>query len=261
MWGAGWVKKVGAAKRHRGTVIARGNGDILPEGCPPPAEGERIWRVLYDDDKDDYDTPERFLSFVAPPPRAPVPAPCAGGGGRVVVGAVVEAAPEAFGHEPTNIAGGSARYRGTVVEPGTAWNLPAGCPPTEAGEPIWNVLYDDDGQVWATPERLLSCAVVGVDSRRRRRCGVCEGCTADECGECKYCLDMAKRGGPNTHKQPCVHRRCELIHGSSDNSTAVAGAEAAPPPLAEYAPKVGESRSRLKYDRRPGEPEPSRPTC
>ena len=54
----------------------------LPVGCPPPPrQGERIWRVLYDDDGQDYDTPERFLSCI-------------------VVGAVVEAAPEAFGHDP-----------------------------------------------------------------------------------------------------------------------------------------------------------------
>ena len=65
VWGAGFVRRVGAARRYRGRVVARGNGDIFPVGCPPPATGEHIWRVLYDDDGEEYDTPERFL-FVAP---------------------------------------------------------------------------------------------------------------------------------------------------------------------------------------------------
>jgi hypothetical protein len=44
--------------------------------------------------------------------------------------------------------------------------------------------------------------------RSSKRCGACEGCTADECGACKYCLDMAKRGGQNTLRRPCVKRAC-----------------------------------------------------
>ena len=172
---------------------ARGNGDILPVGCPPPAEGERIWRVFYADDREDYDTPERFLDFVAPP-------------GRVFIGAVVEAAPQAFGHDPTNSV--AARYRGTVVEPGEAFNLPLGCPQIEPGEPVWNVRYYDDGKVWATPERFLSCAVVASGSSKRRRC--------------------------------------------SDNSTAVAAAEAAPLPLT--ARRVGGEVMPAKKARGPPEP-------
>ncbi len=65
VWGAGFVRQVGATTRYRGTVVERGSGDLFPVGCPPPATGERIWRVLYDDDGEEYDTPERFL-FVAP---------------------------------------------------------------------------------------------------------------------------------------------------------------------------------------------------
>ena len=101
-------------------------------GCPPPKPGERIWRVLYDDDGQDYDTPERFLSCIvvgAPPPRRSA---------------------------TTSTNSVAARYRGTVVEPGEAFNLPLGCPPIEPGEPVWNERYDDDGKVWAMPERLLS---------------------------------------------------------------------------------------------------------
>ena len=62
-----------ATKRYCGTVKARGNGDILPVGCPPPKPGERIWRVLYDDDGQDWDTPGRFSpassSAQSPRPR------------------------------------------------------------------------------------------------------------------------------------------------------------------------------------------------
>ena len=63
---------------------------------------------------------------------------------------------------------------------------------------------------------------------RRERCGACEGCTADECGTCKYCLDMPKRGGPYKLHQPCVHRRCE--HIPRPTTLAARAADARPPP-------------------------------
>eukprot|EP00794_Sanderia_malayensis_P014173 gene14173-15652_t len=44
--------------------------------------------------------------------------------------------------------------------------------------------------------------------KRRLRCGGCEGCTRDNCGECKYCLDMPKFGGPGRMKQSCIFRIC-----------------------------------------------------
>ena len=68
----------------------------------------------------------------------------------VAVGAVVEAAPQAFGPEHT------VRYRGTVIAPGTGLDLPSGCPAPLPDEPVWRVRYNDDGKVWATPERFLS---------------------------------------------------------------------------------------------------------
>ncbi|XP_053307542.1 histone-lysine N-methyltransferase 2B [Spea bombifrons] len=55
----------------------------------------------------------------------------------------------------------------------------------------------------------------GSLSRRRLRmgrCGACKGCEVmDDCGKCVNCLDKTKFGGPNTKKQCCVKRRCELI--------------------------------------------------
>lgn len=43
---------------------------------------------------------------------------------------------------------------------------------------------------------------------RKQRCGECPGCTATECGLCKFCLNMKKFGGAGTLKQPCVQRKC-----------------------------------------------------
>lgn len=43
---------------------------------------------------------------------------------------------------------------------------------------------------------------------RRLRCGICQGCTAEECGVCRFCLDRPKRGGENRLRQPCVRRTC-----------------------------------------------------
>ena len=63
------------------------------------------------------------------------------------------------------------------------------------------------------------------------RCGACEGCTADECGTCKYCLDKPKRGGTNKLNRPCVHRRCEHLPGHRRRRRA-----RVPPPVARRAP-------------------------
>ncbi|KAM8927871.1 histone-lysine N-methyltransferase 2B [Pelodytes ibericus] len=47
---------------------------------------------------------------------------------------------------------------------------------------------------------------------RMPRCGTCAGCMVpDDCGKCLNCLDKTKFGGPNTKKQCCVNRRCDLI--------------------------------------------------
>jgi len=43
---------------------------------------------------------------------------------------------------------------------------------------------------------------------KRKRCGVCPGCLAPECGNCRYCLDMKKRGGSGTLRRPCEMRGC-----------------------------------------------------
>ena len=39
-------------------------------------------------------------------------------------------------------------------------------------------------------------------------CGSCEGCTREDCGECKFCQDKPKFGGPGRKKQRCVKKHC-----------------------------------------------------
>lgn len=47
-----------------------------------------------------------------------------------------------------------------------------------------------------------------ITGRKRKRCGVCEGCQATDCGNCKFCRDMLKFGGPGKKKQCCEYRHC-----------------------------------------------------
>ena len=44
--------------------------------------------------------------------------------------------------------------------------------------------------------------------RRKKRCGTCSGCTRSNCGECIFCLDMPRFGGPGSKKQACEKRAC-----------------------------------------------------
>lgn len=50
--------------------------------------------------------------------------------------------------------------------------------------------------------------LVGV---KRKRCGECESCSRDDCGQCKYCLDMKKFGGPAKMKKSCMLKKCKLM--------------------------------------------------
>ncbi|KAI4893783.1 hypothetical protein NFI96_033972, partial [Prochilodus magdalenae] len=44
--------------------------------------------------------------------------------------------------------------------------------------------------------------------RRRVRCKRCEACLRTECGDCTYCRDMRKFGGPGRLKKTCILRQC-----------------------------------------------------
>ena len=43
---------------------------------------------------------------------------------------------------------------------------------------------------------------------KRKRCGVCEGCTRLDCGICIFCKDKPKFGGPGRRKQCCELKKC-----------------------------------------------------
>uniref|UniRef100_A0A8C1MQD9 [histone H3]-dimethyl-L-lysine(36) demethylase n=1 Tax=Cyprinus carpio TaxID=7962 RepID=A0A8C1MQD9_CYPCA len=47
--------------------------------------------------------------------------------------------------------------------------------------------------------------------RRRVRCKRCEACLRTECGDCNYCRDMRKFGGPGRLKKSCVLRQCLAV--------------------------------------------------
>ena len=43
---------------------------------------------------------------------------------------------------------------------------------------------------------------------RKGKCGTCDNCLREDCGECSMCLDMVKFGGPGTKRQRCLERFC-----------------------------------------------------
>jgi F-box/leucine-rich repeat protein 10/11 len=44
--------------------------------------------------------------------------------------------------------------------------------------------------------------------RRRTRCKKCDSCLRADCGDCHFCKDMKKFGGPGRMKQSCITRQC-----------------------------------------------------
>ncbi|XP_028850901.1 lysine (K)-specific demethylase 2Ba isoform X2 [Denticeps clupeoides] len=60
------------------------------------------------------------------------------------------------------------------------------------------------GSVGAKPSGRSSSSA----RRRRTRCRKCEACVRTECGECHFCKDMKKFGGPGRMKQSCIMRQC-----------------------------------------------------
>ena len=36
----------------------------------------------------------------------------------------------------------------------------------------------------------------------------CSGCQLEDCGSCKFCIDMIKFGGPGRKKKRCIERVC-----------------------------------------------------
>uniref|UniRef100_A0A671RXB8 [histone H3]-dimethyl-L-lysine(36) demethylase n=1 Tax=Sinocyclocheilus anshuiensis TaxID=1608454 RepID=A0A671RXB8_9TELE len=58
------------------------------------------------------------------------------------------------------------------------------------------------------PRPVKPASNMSVLRRRRVRCKRCEACLRTECGDCNFCRDMKKFGGPGKLKQTCVLRQC-----------------------------------------------------
>jgi len=55
---------------------------------------------------------------------------------------------------------------------------------------------------------------------KSRRCGECEGCMRDDCGQCVPCADKPRFGGPGTKKKACVQRFCRTRKLEEDHAQA-----------------------------------------
>ncbi|KAF0037959.1 hypothetical protein F2P81_010833 [Scophthalmus maximus] len=58
------------------------------------------------------------------------------------------------------------------------------------------------------PKRVSSPHVQNNGKGRSAKCKRCEACVRPECGDCNFCRDMKKFGGPGKLKQTCVLRQC-----------------------------------------------------
>ena len=65
---------------------------------------------------------------------------------------------------------------------------------------------------------MISIALnfIYVGERKRGRCGSCLACTRNDCGQCRYCLDMVKFGRPGKKKQACILRKCSEMRALKD---------------------------------------------
>ena len=59
--------------------------------------------------------------------------------------------------------------------------------------------------------KALGGGAGGGARRRRTRCRRCQACMRTECGECHFCKDMKKFGGPGRMKQSCLLRQCTAV--------------------------------------------------
>ena len=111
--------------------------------------------------------------------------------------------------------------------------------------------YDDDsGDDWAAKQQKKAPkkAPSAKSPPKRTRCGVCEGCTAGDCGKCKYCKDKPSRGGPNTLRRPCVACRCHQLHAGSTSTVVPPPAPPSPalPPKKKASPLDPRKRAKTQ---------------
>ena len=86
-------------------------------------------------------------------------------------------------------------------------------------------------EVEAKSEEELEVQEAGDETvrQKRSRCRECVGCLASDCGECKFCLDKAKFGGPDKLRQSCVQRKCVMLRERPE------GSAPAPKPTRSFA--------------------------
>ncbi|XP_036424721.1 lysine-specific demethylase 2A isoform X1 [Colossoma macropomum] len=58
------------------------------------------------------------------------------------------------------------------------------------------------------PRPMKPPSSISALRRRRVRCKRCVACLRTECGDCTYCKDMRKFGGPGRLKKTCILRQC-----------------------------------------------------
>ena len=68
-------------------------------------------------------------------------------------------------------------------------------------------------------DNFASVLLYMYKGKTRKRCGTCSGCTASDCGVCKYCRDKPKYGGPGRLKQSCEKRKCINIGKQVESKT------------------------------------------
>ena len=73
---------------------------------------------------------------------------------------------------------------------------------SERGKPILSLISRSINETTGSGSKKKE------NSRKRRRCGACGGCMRANCGDCVFCLDMTKFGGPGKMKQACEKRAC-----------------------------------------------------
>lgn len=61
------------------------------------------------------------------------------------------------------------------------------------------------------PLRLEGRNILRTGKRRKTACHQCSSCLREDCGDCSYCRDKPKFGGPNTKRKKCILKKCQNI--------------------------------------------------
>uniref|UniRef100_A0A3B4D8U3 [histone H3]-dimethyl-L-lysine(36) demethylase n=2 Tax=Pygocentrus nattereri TaxID=42514 RepID=A0A3B4D8U3_PYGNA len=82
-------------------------------------------------------------------------------------------------------------------------------PPTPPTSLLYRSRAPGSGPMLApVPRPVKPPSSISALRRRRVRCKRCVACLRAECGDCTYCRDMRKFGGPGRLKKTCILRQC-----------------------------------------------------